>query len=262
MREGAHDLEHGGRDPVGDDDTVGAGRADGHVHRLGRRRRAVVERGVRDVEAGDLADDRLVLEESLQDALAHLGLVGGVAGVDLAAETGSPGRSRGRSGRRPLPRRSSRGCRLADRAEPASADQIVGGVRGELHRRGLLVCEACVGRHRQVKAMTGRAQRSGPGPARDAADESSDRARKRPAPRRGRQEPVAVPAAGGATVSRLRHGGLGPLRRAAAVTSALELGVRPGRRRSRRPPGLALDEVDDLPLVVQRVHGRGRPTAA
>ncbi len=40
---------------------------------------------LRHVHAGELADERLVLEEHLQVALARLGLVGRVGGVELAA---------------------------------------------------------------------------------------------------------------------------------------------------------------------------------
>ena len=71
---------------AGDDDfAVAAGRADGHQHRLGRGAAAVVEAGVRDVEAGEPRDERLILEHDLQVALADFGLVGRVGGVELAA---------------------------------------------------------------------------------------------------------------------------------------------------------------------------------
>ena len=46
---------------------------------------AVVTRGVRDIHPGQLADRGLVLEDRLQDALAHLGLVRRVRGQELAA---------------------------------------------------------------------------------------------------------------------------------------------------------------------------------
>ena len=48
--------------------------------------RAVVEGGVGDVHAGQLADHRLVLVDRPQRALARLGLVGRVRGEELAAE--------------------------------------------------------------------------------------------------------------------------------------------------------------------------------
>jgi hypothetical protein len=52
---------------------------------LGGCRRTVVERGVGDVEPGQLADQRLELEDRLQRALAHLGLVRRVGSQELAA---------------------------------------------------------------------------------------------------------------------------------------------------------------------------------
>ena len=61
------------------------GRADGHQRRLGGRRGAVVVRRRDDVEPGQLGDQRLVLVDRLQRALADLGLVGRVGGVELAA---------------------------------------------------------------------------------------------------------------------------------------------------------------------------------
>ena len=71
---------------AGDDDLAVALRAaDGHQHGLGRRAAAVVEAGVRDIEAGEPRDERLVLEHDLQIALADLGLVRRVGRVELAA---------------------------------------------------------------------------------------------------------------------------------------------------------------------------------
>ena len=55
-----------------------------HQHRLGRGAAAVVEAGIRDVHAGQLRDQRLILEQRLQVALAGLGLIGRVGGVELA----------------------------------------------------------------------------------------------------------------------------------------------------------------------------------
>ena len=62
-----------------------AAAAHGHQHRLGHRAAAVVEARVGDVHAGQLRDERLVLEQRLEVALAHLGLVGRVGGDELAA---------------------------------------------------------------------------------------------------------------------------------------------------------------------------------
>ena len=59
----------------------------GHQHRLGRGAGAVVERAVGHLHAGQSRDERLVLEHRLQVALARLGLVGGVRGVELAPRT-------------------------------------------------------------------------------------------------------------------------------------------------------------------------------
>ncbi len=56
-----------------------------HQHRLGRGAAAVVEAGVRDVEAGEPGDQRLVLEHDLEIALADLGLVGRVGSVEFAS---------------------------------------------------------------------------------------------------------------------------------------------------------------------------------
>jgi hypothetical protein len=55
------------------------------VTRVGGDRRAVVAGRVRHVHAGQLADDRLVLEDRLEDTLAHLGLIRRVCRQELAA---------------------------------------------------------------------------------------------------------------------------------------------------------------------------------
>ncbi len=73
-------------DAARDEDPLAAGRAAGHEGRLGGRRAAVVVRGGHDVEAGQLGEQRLVLVDALQRALAHLGLVRRVGGVPLAAQ--------------------------------------------------------------------------------------------------------------------------------------------------------------------------------
>ena len=56
-----------------------------HGDRLGRGGRAVVVRRVRDVHAGQLTDHGLELKRALQNALADLRLIGGVAGDKLFA---------------------------------------------------------------------------------------------------------------------------------------------------------------------------------
>ena len=67
------------------DAAVSARGAECHQHRLGRGAAAVVQAGVGDVHAGQLGDQRLVLEEDLQVALAGLGLIRRVRRVELAA---------------------------------------------------------------------------------------------------------------------------------------------------------------------------------
>ncbi len=63
-------------------------------HHLGAGVRAVVYGGVGRIEAGEVADQGLVFEDGLQHALAHLCLVGGIGGVELAAH-GQLGHHRG-----------------------------------------------------------------------------------------------------------------------------------------------------------------------
>ena len=84
-RVGLHDLAHLRARRLGDDDLRAAGRVLRDEARVGGDRRAVVARRVRDVHAGQLADRGLVLEDRLQHALAHLGLVRRVRGQELAA---------------------------------------------------------------------------------------------------------------------------------------------------------------------------------
>src|SRR6266542_1650465 len=57
----------------------------GHEARIRRHRGAVVAGGVRDVHGGQLADRSLVLEDGLEHALTHLGLVGRVGRQELAS---------------------------------------------------------------------------------------------------------------------------------------------------------------------------------
>ena len=80
-----HDLAHLRVRRLGDDDLRAAGRVLRDVAGVRGHGRAVVARRVRDVHAGELADRGLVLEDRLQDALAHLRLVRRVRGEELAA---------------------------------------------------------------------------------------------------------------------------------------------------------------------------------
>ena len=64
---------------------MAAGDADGHHHGFRRAGRPVVHAGVGHVHAGELGDHGLELEDGLQRALRDLGLVGRVAGQELAA---------------------------------------------------------------------------------------------------------------------------------------------------------------------------------
>ncbi len=67
------------------DDAVAARLGLGHQAGLGHGVAALVEAGVAHVHPRQAADAALVLEDGLQHALGHLGLVGRVAGVELAA---------------------------------------------------------------------------------------------------------------------------------------------------------------------------------
>jgi hypothetical protein len=68
-------LDGAGIDGSRDQDAVTTRGRPGQVHRLRERGGAVVQRGVRDLEPGQLADHRLVLEQGLEDALGQLRLV-------------------------------------------------------------------------------------------------------------------------------------------------------------------------------------------
>ena len=65
-----------------------------HQRRLGDRRTAVVERGVRDLEPGQARHHGLVLVDELQSALTGLGLIGRIRAVELAACGDRPNRGR------------------------------------------------------------------------------------------------------------------------------------------------------------------------
>ena len=75
-----------GMDRPRDEDPLAAGRPAGHQRGLGGRGRAVVVRGGDDVESDQLGDQRLVLVDALERALADLGLVRRVGRVPLAAQ--------------------------------------------------------------------------------------------------------------------------------------------------------------------------------
>ena len=80
-----HDLAHLGIERLREHDARSPGRVLGDEARVGGDGEAVVARRIRDVHARELADRRLVLEDRLEDALAHLGLVGRVRGQELAS---------------------------------------------------------------------------------------------------------------------------------------------------------------------------------
>ena len=85
VRVTAHDRQPVRVHPVRDRDPPATRHGARHQARLRQRRRAVVHAGVRHVHAGQLADQRLELEDRLQRALAHLRLVRGVARQELPA---------------------------------------------------------------------------------------------------------------------------------------------------------------------------------
>ncbi len=61
--------------------SFGARDAAGHAHRLGRGGRLVEQRGIGDVQAGQVAHERLEIQERLEAALADFRLIGRVGGV-------------------------------------------------------------------------------------------------------------------------------------------------------------------------------------
>jgi hypothetical protein len=81
-----HRLSVLGVDPATDQDALAARRPTGHERRLGGGGRAVVMGGGDDIEIDELRDQRLVLVDRLERALADLGLIGRVGRVPLAAE--------------------------------------------------------------------------------------------------------------------------------------------------------------------------------
>ena len=82
---GTHRLDVVAVDRAADQDALAAGGTDGHQGGLRGRRGAVVMRGRDHRQPGQLGQQRLVLEDGLQGALADLGLVGRVGRVGLAA---------------------------------------------------------------------------------------------------------------------------------------------------------------------------------
>ena len=65
-----------------------------HQARLRERRRAVIQRSVRDLHAGQVRHHRLVFVEQLQRALARLGLIRRIRAVEFAARHDRPHRGR------------------------------------------------------------------------------------------------------------------------------------------------------------------------
>ncbi len=131
-----------------------------HEHALGDGAAAFVEAGVGHIQAGQLADQRLVLEERLQAPLARLGLVGRVGGVEFAARRDGIDHGRdevivaaaaeeadravrrsdcaapGRQGAAPTPSRSGRAALAAGR-EIGAIRESSGRVRRPRRRRSL-----------------------------------------------------------------------------------------------------------------------------
>ena len=141
-----------------------------HVHGLDERGRAVVQRGVRDLHAGELADHRLELEQRLQRALGELRLVRACTTCRTPSDPRAPRRRSGRSGRRrPRPRstRARRRARFRDASAPeVGHDLHLGDAVGEVevavepHRGGDLVEEGVERRRRRPsRASRGRRPR-------------------------------------------------------------------------------------------------------
>ncbi len=115
-----------------DEDPLAARRPAGHQGGLGRRRGAVVVGGADDVEVDELGEERLVLVDALERALADLRLVRRVGRVPLAAEEDLVDRRRATSGdRRRRPRNDARSVRF----RPASALEAGGELQLRLRAR-------------------------------------------------------------------------------------------------------------------------------
>ncbi len=82
---GAHDGQRLRVDEFGDEEDVGVGaagpRALAEGHGLGRGRTFVQQRGVGDLQAGQVSDHRLEVDQRFQPALGDFGLVGRIGGV-------------------------------------------------------------------------------------------------------------------------------------------------------------------------------------
>ena len=71
----------------GDEDLGFVFQTGGHQHGLGRARGAFIQGGVGDIHPGELADQRLKLENGLERPLAHLRLVGSIGAEEFAPGT-------------------------------------------------------------------------------------------------------------------------------------------------------------------------------
>ena len=134
----------------------------GQVERLDERGRAVVERRVGDRQPGQARDHRLELEDRLEDALGHLGLVGRVGRHELRApgERADHRRApRGRRRRRPRSRRgrAAGGC-AAERAAKSATTSGSGRPAGEVEPAG----QAQRGRDRGEQLVEGSRARGTP----------------------------------------------------------------------------------------------------
>ena len=123
-------------DAAADQDPVAARRPTRHECRFGGRRRAVVVRRRHDVHVDELGDQRLVLVDRLERALADLGLVRRVGRVPLARAAGAgrrPAASSGGTRPRRGTTRGRSGCVRPSRAAgPTSSSSGSGG--GQVER--------------------------------------------------------------------------------------------------------------------------------
>ncbi len=187
-------------DAAADEDPLAPRRAAGHERGLGRRGGAVVVRRGDDVEVDQLGDQRLVLVDALERALADLGLVRRVGRVPLAAEqdlvdgrrapvavdagaeergeVGPVARGQGRAaGPRARARAPAAGGRAARRAGASGMSSkssstevsaegrehplaVVGGMRSVGHRRSARRDERVVGVARRAARRAGAASAS------------------------------------------------------------------------------------------------------
>ena len=130
-------------DGAADQDAVASRGADRHQRRFRGCRSAVVVRGGHHVEAGQLRDQRLVLVDRLQRALADLGLVRRVRGVELASTEDLV------DGRRDV-------VAVGARAEEArQADAVSGGERLQPARQCQLIGRLAEGPGRRARTGAG-----------------------------------------------------------------------------------------------------------